>query len=444
MARPFVGRHAGLVLLLACGAAGLGLRGPADPTPACKVELAPASAAFHLRVRVGERELDLGPVDWEPKELRVYPDGTGAVLVAYRGSDGETPQGGSTLWRIPCAEGPADRFAEMEGADFGHAALAPDARTLFFTGPDGVFALDLATRATRRITRASSPYCEKNDVDTRDVVEGWEEGALHVERGCGYEHGWHAQSMRIEEPGAARATVLPAPRAPLAAVAVDAGGGLWLSDGSCEDPSTFGRVLFSPDRGAHWRNIPVARAARFPVQPIRQVIADRTAPGAVLFFTMSCGSAAHVDPAWVFVTEDGGRTSRPIAVPPGVPTGEERGPASEQDPIQAVEAPDGSLSYLVLYGQSEQVTGDRVARWESRDGGRSWTSLAPVRAAPEPTPQAAAAGGLSFAIRRDGLYRSGGGEPPLRVYPPGPGATRPSAAAAEGAPEPGPPRPPHP
>jgi hypothetical protein len=151
-------------------------------------------------------------------------------------------------------------------------------------------------------------------------------------------------------------------------------------------------------------------------QPVRQVILDRARPGTALLFTSSCGSTAHTVPSWVYLTDNGGHTFRPIAVPPGIP-GESDRPSDEQDPVQAVVTPDGTLNHLVLYGQSRDVAGNQIARWESRDGGRTWQPIAPVTAAPKPIVPLATIGGTEVAIRKDGLYRTRRGEPPVRVYP---------------------------
>jgi photosystem II stability/assembly factor-like uncharacterized protein len=219
--------------------------------------------------------------------------------------------------------------------------------------------------------------------------------------------------MLLHNPGATKMSSQAVPRPPPSSFALGPDGEIWLADGNCAEPATFGRVVVSSDHGERWRRVAVKT---LPAQPVRQVILDRSHAGMALIFTASCGSTAHTDPGWIYLTENGGKTFRPIALPPGVP-GENGRPAGEQDPIQAVAAPDGMLNHLVLYGRSTDVLASQTARWESRDGGRTWQPLAPVAAAPRPTVPVATIGGAELAIRKDGLYRTRRGEAPVRVYP---------------------------
>jgi hypothetical protein len=362
---------------------------------------------------VGPREVTLGEAG-NLGELRVYPSGPEAILVVHVERDPTGPQGSSTLWRVPCAGGPAEPFVHIDHADFGHSALAADGRTLFFTGESGIFSLDLKKRTSRRLTRSTFPDCSRNEVPSHDVVVGFTDPrTLAFERGCGYMWTWYGQDMLLRDPGTSRMTALPATALPTS-VAVDHDGGLWLADGTCRDNSTFGRLLFSPDRGETWRKVPLREIGEHPV---REVITDRTKAGAWLVFTLSCGNGQHLEPGWVFVTEDGGKTMRPVEAPPGIPAREDGYPQDEQDPLQAVVAPDGTLGHLLLYGESNKATGDMLARWESRDGGRTWKSLAPVAKPPEAHPSAITLGDAQFAIRKDGLYRAEKGQAAVRVYP---------------------------
>jgi hypothetical protein len=371
---------------------------------ACRVDRLTSGEGLRVSVSTDGRVLTLAPLDGPPQDLRVYAAGPDAVLVAYAGAGEHGPYGSSTLWRIPCAQGAAEPVAHIADADFGHAALARDRRTLYFTGADGIFALDLATFQPRRLTHAARDTCTRNHVATRDVVgELVDARTLSYDSGCGYEHEWNALPMLLRNPGTARMTTQAVPRPPPSSFALGPDGQIWLADGTCAEPATFGRVMVSSDHGDRWRPLAVKTPT---AQPVRQVILDRSHAGTALIFTAGCGSAAHSEPAWIYLTDNGGKTFRPVAVPPG-----------EQDPIQAVVAPDGMLNHLVLYGQSTQVLPSQIARWESRDGGRTWQPLAPVAAAPKPMVPMAAIGGMELAIRKDGLYRTRRGEAPVRVYP---------------------------
>ena len=242
----------------------------------------------------------------------------------------------------------------------------------------------------RRLTQATRDTCTRNHVATRDVVgEFVDARTLSYDSGCGYEHEWNALPMLLRNPGTAKMTTQAVPRPPPSSFALGPDGQIWLADGTCAEPATFGRVMVSSDHGERWRPVAVKTLS---AQPVRQVILDRSHAGTALIFTASCGSAAHTEPGWIYLTDNGGKTFRPIAVPPGIP-GENGRPADEQDPIQAVVAPDGMLNHLVVYGQSTQIQPGQIARWESRDGGRTWQPLAPVAAAPKPTVPMATIGG---------------------------------------------------
>jgi hypothetical protein len=401
-----------LALLLAASPALAAHRAPKPA--ACQVDRLTAGEGLRVSVSTDGRVLSLAPLDGPPQDLRVYAAGPDAVLVAYAGTGEHGPFGSSTLWRIPCAQGPAEAVAHIADADFGHAALSHDRRSLYFTGADGIFALDLATFQPRRLTQAARDTCTRNHVATRDVVgELVDARTLSYDSGCGYEHEWNALPMLLRNPGTAKMTTQAVPRPPPSSFALGPDGQIWLADGTCAEPATFGRVMVSSDHGDRWRPI----AVKIPsAQPVRQVILDRSHAGTALIFTTSCGSAAHTEPGWIYLTDNGGKTFRPIALPPGI-RGDNGRPADEQDPVQAIVAPDGMLNHLVLYGQSTQVLANQTARWESRDGGRSWQPLAPVAAAPKPAVPMAAIGGMELAIRKDGLYRTKRGEAPVRIYP---------------------------
>jgi hypothetical protein len=391
--------------------------------PACKVELEPfdehASPPREVRVRVHGHEVSLGKPESSVKELAVHPAGPHDVLVAYGGRDENGPRGASTLWQISCADGRAEIAAHVPNADFSHSALSPDGKSLLYTGPDGIFTFDIKTRQTRRVTQAPAlAKCDLNDQPrAQDVVGRFvDRNTLAFERGgpCGFEAEWDATDMLLRNPMTSHPTVEKAPRPPFPSVAIDASGGFWLADGLCGDQSTYDRVLFSADHGDHWRKV---RVKTRDEQPLVQVITDRKDPGVLLVLSQACQSGAHTDPAWIYVTRDAGKTFRPIAVPPGIPRYAEGGPDYEQNPVQAITAPDGDLAHLLLYGRSQDFGGALIGRWESRDGGQSWKALGPVNAPPEPPPPTAARGEWALTIRKDGLYRSRNGGAAVRIYP---------------------------
>lgn len=400
---------------------------------ACDVQLlrptAEPTGKQPVRVKVAGREMTLGHADAPPEQLCVAPADKSALLVAVGFSD--TSRGGThgmgSLWRIPCDASSTPRLvASMEGADFCNTAMARRGQSMFFTGKDGIFALDLRTWKSRRLTRARSDYCARNNVPARDEVRGMSEsGDLLFERGCHYEHEEHGQGMLLHNPESSKPVAELAPRPPPAAIAIDAAGGIWLSDGVCEDRTTFNRLLYSSDRGQHWRSVLVKRDARIPFvdQPIRQIITDGKNPKALLVFTRSCEHGGqHTEPAWMYLSQDGGSTFHPVGVPPGIPNAKHAQPANEADPLYAVAAPQGSLTDLILYGQTtDQARGDGIGRWQSRDAGRTWKAMTSVQTPFEKLP--APAPGATFSdwkvnIEADGLYLSEQGKPgSMRIYP---------------------------
>ena len=137
----------------------------AAPVLRCEPELVPPREGQDAEtggtdVKVGKRVVRLDtPSEMKAWSLRVYPADATSVLVAlvYEDSDQEEPRGSDTLWRIFCKSSkPAAKVLQVADADFGHAELAQDGQTLYYTGPKGVVALHLGTKKSRRITRAVS------------------------------------------------------------------------------------------------------------------------------------------------------------------------------------------------------------------------------------------------------------------------------------------------
>lgn len=369
------------------------------PTP---VKVKVAGRVFVLEKENGERT----------ESLKIYPADAGSVFVAivYAGSAQREPRGSDSLWRVPCAAGGnATIVAHAAGADFGHSALIRDGRKLFYTGADGIFVLDLGTQKSRRVTKAAFAVCTQEQFDAIDVVrELSPNGALLFDRGCYYEWDWHGQGMRLRHPESRKPVVERAPRPSLPAVSVDAGGGIWLSDGWCEDRSTYQRLLHSADLGGHWN---VVRVEPVGDQIIREIIADAKNSKALLVFTGSClsSSTPHTEPGWIYVTEDRGATFRAIGIPPGISDELGHGPLYEADPLYAIVAQQGLLANLILYGDSSDRTSDTIGRWTSHDLGRTWKKLPPEKMSIEALPKSssdAAFGDWTVSIQPDGLYLS--------------------------------------
>src|SRR5882672_9486878 len=102
MSNP-IARAALLVVALVTAAAGPARAGRhAGRNAACRIDRLTSTEGLRVSVSADGRVLALAPVDDPPQDLRVYPAGPDAVLVAYAGAGEHGPYGSNTLWRIPC------------------------------------------------------------------------------------------------------------------------------------------------------------------------------------------------------------------------------------------------------------------------------------------------------------------------------------------------------
>ena len=364
------------------------------------------------------------PKGAEAVDVATWPWTGGSVLLA-RLPEWERagwPELDGRLWEITCGGSPkAAVFFEEEGADLGHAALSPNGKTLYYSGVNGVMALDLAERKARRLTR-TPPVDARTCGDAvepgatmRDVVQGLSKDgrALRFERGapCGYGGGWSARPWilaRPDEPGLAR---VRAPR-PVASVAADAKSeALWLADGGrCDEPGaydhqTIGAVWRSLDAGVTWSQVAVdvGYGADEMVTAARVVLSSPR-PGHVAVLSQLCTTSAATTGGSVFFTRDHGDTWEALLLV-GAPA---RDDTALGQGIEALALVDEGLAQLDVW-----IDGERL-RVQTADG--KVTRLDP--APPPPPPAAASLGGARFEATADGLFRRGEDDAPLRVFPP--------------------------
>ncbi len=168
------------------------------PLPACPIELVDQ----HLRVAGA----DLGELIDEPEaetdRLAIYQTGDEAWVSYHAHNQQRGPAGSDTMWKVSCKGKKLDQLT-IEGADFGHAALHPDRKRLYFSSPSVVVELDLATKRQTEITKPSTiASCWVAPTDEpfplRDVVVGATADYVAFERGnsCGYEADWEATMIR--------------------------------------------------------------------------------------------------------------------------------------------------------------------------------------------------------------------------------------------------------
>lgn len=168
------------------------------PLPACPIELVDQ----HLRVAGA----DLGEFLDEPEatthRLAIYQTGDEAWVSYVAAQQYRGPAGSDTMWKVSCGGSKLDQLT-IAGADFGHAALHPDRKRLFFSSEDVVIELDLATKAQTKITKPSTiEHCwiapDDNPFPLRDSVTRVTADFVEFERGnsCGFEADWEATGVR--------------------------------------------------------------------------------------------------------------------------------------------------------------------------------------------------------------------------------------------------------
>jgi hypothetical protein len=297
-------------------------------------------------------------------------------------ADGPPPGGSPSLWRARCGGATVTEVARVAGADFGHAALARDGRTLLFTGADGAAALDLDGGTVHAITHAVAPAgCPRATEPPRDLVRALRrgDGELLLARGaaCG-DSGYLAETVHVADPLGPRPTE-HAPH-PIVALANDGAGTLYLAD---ETPGVLWR---SSDAGATWNRLSAGDAA------IAEVLVDVHRPSHLAVRTRPQGALG----GWLLLSEDGGQSWRSIAQPWDEPSGYAR----MRPDVRAAVLADGSADTPIVRAFSNGRGEQTVA---SSDGGRSWHESRVV--VPPSTLGPAAIAGSTFHPTDDGLVR---------------------------------------
>lgn len=355
------------------------------------------------------------------------------IMVTYRSNwvqqGGARPDG--RLWTFRCDD-PSQHtlFAREEGADFGSSVASPDGRHLFYTGADGVREIDLRTARTRQIT-APPPVDEacwtaagaEDRPQQRDVVMGLTETPppgepqrLIIHRGapCGFEGDWVAHELHVDPSTDATDLVPPHRPHPVAALARDALGRLWLGDaGRCEepgvrDPGTHGAVWVSKDEGTTWKRIDVVAGKVRMHTPAETILTDAKRAGHIVVRSKKCKSTAATFGGRVFITRDGGRRWHVASLT------EDDALFKIGTPVDAVAMVKDSTDSLLVWAPS--------GVWRSRDGGDKW-SVDSERPLPTPAPPQVTTDQWQFTGGPDGLWREAAGQlagkgTPKRVFPP--------------------------
>lgn len=317
-------------------------------------------------VRVGSDD-ELALDDLEVVAPVVYPHTDTTIFVAWAatGRGGEY-LGSPKLYDVPCdAPARASVFASVAGASFGHGAMTGDGKTLYFSGPAGVQALDIPTRAIRAVTTAPRSHGCSADKQMRDIVTAFDDAfeSLTIERAgsCDVNGEW-AHATYVLDKGAT--TVRPA--RPVTAIAVDPAGRWWAG--------ADGTVWTSTDRGAHWTR-GTLRAESGPFT----VAIDRA--GHVLVQTLELEvMAAPAIGGYLFATRDGGATWHEIALPAEITHDRESDPLDRphgaHDRMGLAFAIGESIDTITLWGTA--------ATWHTDDAGAHWTRIATTEPPPRP------------------------------------------------------------
>ena len=397
-----------LVVLAACGGSA---RAPvrASPPPACKATIDDRSQELYRLIVNGvdiDETLAREPGPWPGLGTVVYPRSATSVLVSWTipGHYG-APAGSERLLEVDCANPKAKRVVfTLAGADLGHSALTADGKTLYFSGPDGIAALDLPSMKVRAVTTPPTlPQCRDDLPDEythpyrqRDAVISLDEqeDALLFQRGgnCGSEGDWEAATLFLDHP--AHPTSAPRAPRPAAAVAVDAKGVLWASDGSCSEA----RLWHSADRGTTWSAVKIAEHDSAP----GTILPDARRADHLAVLTGACDIRGPTFGERIYVTADGGATWTDLPYPSEL--GEVPPGHAPLGLVLGLKA--GSTDHLVLWGK---VDGDEETKtWESgsdAEGVAEWTVVDPR---PAPRGSRVELAGETWSPSRDGLLRTRG------------------------------------
>ena len=396
----------------------------APPPPACRAELTKTKGIVVAGHATGIRS-PRGPHD-PCLTVRTWAHTKDSVLVAFKPcwkrSFGAKPDG--KIYSVSCKPGAKPKvFYALAGADFGNAALNRDGGHLFFTGPRGVMSLDLrtakkahaVTKAPKKPTDCDPDAAVKPAVGwMRDVVTGLSADgrSLFFERGgpCGYEGDWVSTLMEIDNVESQVPAI--APLHPVASIARDPLGALWLGDfGYCEEvglfmPGTKEHVWRSTDRGVTWHKVRVHQGEHEMSYGAQAIHADTKRSGHLLVHGGFCPSRPVTLGGSVFVTRDGGSSWSLLPLPPGY----EPDTAVGQG-FDAVQMPSGDIDHVVVWFAGG------TKRMETHDGGKTYRSLEPAPLPPSPARRAAARGFTLDATSR-GLIRTENGKK-TRVFPQG-------------------------
>lgn len=263
--------------------------GEVPAKPQCPIRLADTGHVFVW-------EADLGPLvtDSKPRQLAIYPLDDQALVAVRETDETRGPRGGNTLWRVGC-DGKKLATITIEGADFGHAALHPDRKRLFYSTEQGVMSLDLASKKSTNVTLPPTRACDGRNLAQRDTVRSATRDHVELERGsaCGFEGAWSKILMRrhvdlgIEEKARPITSI----------VAVDRE--IWIAAGDCGDAAIY--------RSTDWRSW-----KRIPVQHVRgrvTLVVDRPTRSVVMATGLCSGMLGGGMPA--FITRDHGKTWTP-------------------------------------------------------------------------------------------------------------------------------------
>ena len=372
-----------VLVTAACGPAALPVTPPL-PKPACVATLADGHLAIDGKPTQAEVSTDAD------SKLVSWPHAGGLVVSWTTNAPETTPAGSEDVYTLDCGSHAASLLAHVDGADFGHAAA--DATTLYFTGPDGVAALDLATRQVRPVTHpAPSVECSGDEAKQLDVVTALHDDALDFDRypGCAAFLFGAQMPYRLVHPSKGGE---PRPVRPIGTVAVEAGGAIWAATPACQ-----ALVLWrSIDHGEHWAR---SQLPDDTTGGAVAIVADHAHVGQVVVEASYCLDPAQgIAGGRLYATRNAGHEWTPLGMPEDMQQLED-GVGSRL----MLASRDGSVDALVITGDSTEGTTE-LASWLSTDGGKTWLRMPRPKGAPVMSTEARD-GAWTYKTSPDGLVR---------------------------------------
>jgi hypothetical protein len=393
--------------------------GPPPREPACKGTVKFVEDTGVAKLLVGAVEIaEITAEHARDAKAVSWPLGPRSILLTW-----EAPghygayDGGSELWEIDCDAPKKRSFLAIEGANFGASAMTRDGKTLYFSGPTYVRALDVATKTVRVVSKpGKSSGCwvapsPEEGYQLVDTVIGLDEldDVLVVSRGgpCGFEGDYEGTTMLVDHPAAPRGE---RQARPTTSIAVDAGGGWWVASDRA--------LWWTGDGGVTWRKAALPDGGEYapPSGGPGAILPDPRRPGHVVVQTVVTYGYGPSSGGHLYRTGDAGVAWEAVPLPDDL-----HRPHESVDLAVEVKS---STEHLVVWGRASDAATESETldvAWETTDGGATWKRVPPPHPAVVQSGvklEAKTAKGVVLKTSRDGLLvTEPGAARPRRIYP---------------------------